>query len=200
MAQKYSEKFLDTYRYWNVEYSDWLNDTFDWFEERLAEHGFELNNSSRNRRNQQEIYFEDRDGWDCWFAGYFKDARQALREIGASRKDFPITYKLMETEHYAYSFKTLGNDERRRSLVDLEVEDTEAFDNLPDAMCKAYYRLQKKETNKLEELLQEWYYAVRSEFANILEEEYDYLTSDECVSESLECNDIVEEDAELETI
>jgi hypothetical protein len=201
--EEYSSAFIDQHRYTNVEFGDWYQSTLEWFEDMLTDHGLNLNKFRRTTIKgktctESEIYFEDRYGWDCWFAGYFLSSHQALREIGASRKDFPITYKLMERGE-VIEFKTLGDDERRRSLTEVNAEEAEGeLDDLPEMIVKPYKALFAKEHAKLEALLQDWYDDVRSEFASILEDEYDYLTSDEAVIESLEGNGIVEEREEDE--
>lgn len=178
LDSKVQEKVLDKHRHWNVEHFEWWDSVYDMKQEDLAALGF----------NDIKIWFSgfasQGDG-ACFDCNSFDIPKliQALEnkvnpEIFKKYKKY-IT-KLDNAGMLGISIETIGHHYSHEHTRNLTV-DFNAYSN-----CKRLNALVDEFQKDLEELRTD----LSREIYKCLESEYEYLTSDEAVRESLEANDV----------
>jgi len=199
----YSETFIDEHRRINVDY-DWWGSTYDDFRSVCAILGIDL--------NKHEPSFS---GFWCQgdgasFTGTYHAAKHyvpasyydtAPAKIREHAPEDTVLHEIADALHvlacqywpvYAPIERGYGSHyvhSNTMTIGNIEPVDDGAIDELPDAIYVAVEEVLKTQMRALAD----WLYG-------ILDKEYEYLTSDEAVVETLEANDMQEEEVEDEEV
>jgi hypothetical protein len=201
LSEKDQAKILDKHRHWNTEH-DWWDSTYDCFKEDMEKIGIEVDHMFFSGFSSQGdgACFEGRvSDWPKFLAslGYTCPALMALAETG-------WRFSVVKNGHYSHenctSFST--------TLNTLDCND--AFDDEDFAQVFSPYRTEIQtaawmaliadyKRDDLEEKFTEAFKDHMRQLYKMLEEEYEYLTTDESVLDSLDANDMLEEEINLIT-
>ena len=174
---------LDKSRDWNVD-AGWAEFIIEQFKEHISGYGIEpkcVNWSG---------FWSQGDG--ACFDGHTSDMVH-LCNTAEELKPFADVYQL---DQISMSWISRGNYSHEHTLS-FEMQDHRYVDENEDDIGKLRDKLVQIETKRLrplEEAIIEWVKDQCRKLYNDLEEEYEHLTSDEQVLESLEANDQLEED------
>lgn len=207
LSEKAKEKALEKHRHWNTEMNDWWDCAYEGLYEKLKEKGFE------DCKIWFSGFWSQGDG-ACFDCTHF-DEEKLLANLDLNEYEKEAVRKM----NCSYTINTINphySHKHTRSLCaqtnDMEEDLDTVFntkdEDLPlligqelsgDAQDLLETRLKTGQTSSrsLEELpylLQTDLETLRLELCDeiykALEEEYEYLTSDECVEESLKCNGV----------
>lgn len=185
-----SERTIDKYRHINVEHHDWWDCTCDMFKEDMKEQGIYVSNT----------YFSGfcSQGDGACFEGHLDDVPLFL-EKNYKPEDYPMIRKLLDSGgtvkfsvshsgHYYHENSTRYYIEadRLEHVVDMPTDFhqqiVEQWDSILD---KEIVDFEKQSVEIFKNHMRTLY--------RKLEEEYDHLTSDEAVKETILANDLQEE-------
>lgn len=218
MTQKYSDTFLDAHRHFNVEH-DWWDSVYDDFDRVCAVLGVEL--GGRNvpmhgggTRSEPDVNFSGfwSQGDGASWAGQYRAIRRG-RTQDAALGQVP-TYDTAPAEIRQYA----PTDDALHAIADRLC----MLSRIYGPLCAVVGRSSSRYCHEFSMQIDSWEYCddeknedvpeeiaehVETELLDIfrdlarwlyatLETEYDHLTSDEAVAESLEANEIKEEDDE----
>ena len=195
-----SDALIEKYRHINVEHGEWWDSTYEMFKEDMKEKGIEV----------EDIYFSGfwSQGDGACFEGRVCDWELFLKSLG---HDSSILTRFAK-DTWSFSVKHSGHyyhENCTHFSVDMPNPDGESDDwfietfciyNDPDdirgkaelAILRTYdYEVM---TNRFVEMFKD---SMRDLYRK-LEKEYDYLTSDEAVKETIIANDLFETDEEGE--
>lgn len=184
---------LDKHRNWNVEHVEWWDSTYEMFKEDMKDIGIRVDN----------MYFSGfwSQGDGACFEGKVEDWSLFLPTLGIDDKMLAefmqenSMFSCRHTGHY-YHEQSVGFD----YLTNLPYEwrDEEAFnnqyslgDNLRDAV--QYAVLSRYDENLIEKTIPDVFRDHMRTLYRRLEEEYEYLTSDECILKTLHANEMLDE-------
>ena len=183
------QTLLDKYRDINVNFDDWYESVYVWFLEHCREVGVEVH--TRRPNNALDIvwsgFWSQGDG--AAFSGSVDDLEKAIVDLPAR---FPITYKYVSELKgwYRFTWETgRGNNIRTNSL---EIEDIGLY--LPEGDQHPFAEIWSEQMNAEVEIIE----AELGDLANdlcdtlykTLRAEYDDLTSDVAVWETIVANDL----------
>jgi len=171
LSKEVQEKVLDKNRHWNVEFFDWWCNVYDDYKERLEAVGFE----------DPKI----------WFSGF------------SSQGDGACFDATVDSEKLVKFFIEAGHDKYKKLLRiaynNIQITINSHGSNYSHERCR-YINLELnnyRECPRLEKLVNEFEEDVEQlrldfsrEIYRSLETDYEWLTSDECVKESLEANEV----------
>lgn len=190
------DELIEKHRYWNVEHIDWWDSTYDDFKERMKTIGIEVD------RMYFSGFWSQGDG--ACFEGSVTDWDLFLRSLGYTDKVL-IQHAM---DHFSFSVEHSGyycHENCTRFSADLCTPDSAADEDFAerygpllwdadDVRTKAWLALLNKyDSIELEDEFEEVFKDYMRQLYKNLEAEYDYLTSDEAVWESLEANDMTAE-------
>jgi len=191
----YSDKMLDKHRYINVEHDDWCECTVGWWTELLEKFGFA----------DVEIRFSGfgSQGDGASFTGYVHKPLRVITFMMSDTKSFPIWRKLAEQGMLNMRIDRANGFYYVHENSTTPVVDAESFRDTfapNDEMIEVLHELWDvtidREYRDFEQAFKEFARTLSRRIYDALEEEYDHLTSDEAVSETLEANDIRDDYAE----
>lgn len=188
---KNKQKLLEEYRTINVDYDDWAEHIYEWFEEYLKERGiswsteFNANTKQDRRAMCWSGFWSQGDGFA--FGGYIRneDFKKYVTE-----KKYPMLYKLIDEGGYIKMWWEIQWRNNHRS--DIYVE-TESFGQIYDddhPLIEIWNVELHKELDMLESDLDEDVDSLCHMMYKKLSDEYDSLTSDEAVWDTIVCNDL----------
>jgi hypothetical protein len=180
--------FIDKHRYINVDYDDWHECTSDHWVEKLQEQGF------HNVETGFTGFYSQGDG--ASFTGrLFHTGLVKFMELHGLAQRYPhmfvmaqqqlISYNIYRTTHHYYHEHTVNIEGELDTIYEPEDETDLRENALYEVYCKAEYELTDLARDILETsrgLMQDMYSDLRTD--------YEYLTSDEAVRETLMINDI----------
>ena len=188
-----SDELLEKYRHFNVEHIDWWDYIYDNFKERMSEQGILVT----------DIYFSGfwSQGDGACFEGWIENTPLFL-EKHCKPDEYPLIRKLVasggacsiKSEHRGHYYHencthfSVTVDELR-CVLPMPTEFHEQIVEEWDKMLE--YELQDFEKESVE-----IFKRYMKELYRELEKEYDYLTSDEAVKESIIANDLSETETE----
>lgn len=190
------DELIEKHRYWNVEHIEWWGSTYDDFKERMKTIGIEVD------RMYFSGFWSQGDG--ACFEGSVTDWDLFLRSLGYTDKVL-IQHAM---DHFSFSVEHSGHycHENCTSFsADLCTPDSAADEDFAerygpllwdadDVRTKAWLALLNKyDSIELEDEFEEAFKDHMRQLYKNLEAEYDYLTSDEAVWESLEANEMTDE-------
>ena len=194
LPEEIQTRILDDHRYWNTEHHNWWDYVYSDFTEDMAKVGIDV----------ERMYFSGfwNQGDGACFEGRVSDWGLFLKSLGYTDPVLIAHFK----EAASFSVKQSGyyHHENCTSFsMDFQLpndpyETEENFlhsygtrDEVRDAVLIAC--LSKYNGDDLEALFEETFKDHMRDLYRRLEEEYEHLTSDEAVLESLEANDMLEE-------
>ena len=188
LPQSEQDDFLDKHRRWNVDHINWWDCIYEQFEEDMKEKGIEID----HRRNRVCIYFSGfgSQGDGACFEGRVQDFMKVLPEKSVLREyhDRVDGWEIYWTSH--------GNYCHEHSLRFTDSFDVLSFAGDSELHRAAYAQLEEELQDAWNVFVDEFAETVRAYCGDLyirLEEEYDYLTSDECLIETLDANQMFEE-------
>lgn len=190
------DELIEKHRYWNVKHIDWWDSTYSDFKERMRGIGVEVD----------RMYFSGfcSQGDGACFEGSVSDWDLFLRSLGYTDKVL-IQHAM---DHFSFSVKHSGHyyhENCTSFYADLctpasaaDEDFAERYGPYPwdadDVRTKAWLALLNQyDSTKLEDEFEEAFKDHMRTLYRDLEKEYDYLTSDEAVWESLEANEMTDE-------
>jgi len=188
-----SDELLEKYRHFNVEHIDWWDCVYESSKERMSEQGILVT----------DIYFSGfcSQGDGACFEGWIENTPLFL-EKHCKPDEYPLIRKLL-----ASGGTCSINSEHRGHYYH---ENCTTFDVIADQL----WRVLPMPTEFHEQIVEEWDKMLEYELQDFekesveifkrymrelyreLEQEYDYLTSDEAVKESIIANDLTETETE----
>lgn len=188
------DAILDKYRHFNVEHTEWYESTYEWFTEDMEAIGIDVG----------RIYFTGfcSQGDGACFEGHVEDWPKFLKSLGiedtmlANHFTGAATFSVKHSGFYYHEHCTSFSMDFQLPTDEYETEENFLYNygtgcEVRDAVLIAC--LSKYDGNTLEAQFIEAFKDHMRTLYRRLEEEYDYLTSDERVLESLEANDLLEE-------
>jgi hypothetical protein len=189
VASSQRTALLEKYRYINVEHNNWWDYVESDFTEDMKQVGIEVD----------KIYFSGfwSQGDGACFVGSLDNALTYLNHHHVDQ--FPMLRKLIEMGGSVWATSDHRGRYYHSSSVSINAE-CEAFwqcanpkSELQEAVIQRWDDMVDKEIVDFEAALAEQWRTYMDDLYRRLEEEYDYLTSDDAVWETLEANDLIEE-------
>lgn len=191
LSAERQDKLLEEHRYSDVEFHDWWDFTYNDFKEQMKTLGVEVSDIAFSGFCSQ--------GDGAWFAGHIDDWYLVLREIGQLLKAhsyWPHSEWSFQSEIYHRGYMGYGRD---------MPADENPYDEEDEPLQFAAFELRNPNQDAVNDIakdVQGLFEDKANELYRSLEEEYDYLTSDEHVVESLLSNmtdeELADPDEELE--
>lgn len=197
------QDLIDKHREINVDYDDWCDYVYDLFEEACHEVGVDILTTRSGRvSNGVHIYHRDIVWSGFWsqgdgaaFTGSVVDLEKAIANF-ATR--YPMTYKyVVELKGYFKYWWKVGH----RNNIDLQGLDVEDIDNyLEDdhPFAEIWQEQLWMELPDVEYELRTLADDLCIKLYDMLRDEYDALTTDEAVWETIVANDLHEETEDVE--
>lgn len=185
---------IEKYRYINVEFHDWWQDVYSGFTEDMKEVGIAV------ERMYFSGFYSQGDG--ACFVGCFDNTRTYLDKHHADQ--FPMIRKLLDHGGDVYATSThTGHYYHSHSITIILEGDSlwqciESKSELQDKIIEQWDELLTKEMSDLETAITDQWRAYMDELYDRLEKEYEYLTSDDAVWDTIEANELEEEVEEEE--
>ena len=184
---KNKQELIEKYRTINVDYDDWADHIYDWFEEHLAERGitWSWQHNGRARDMSWSGFWSQGDGFA--FGGEIKG--QDFRYY-VTREKYPMLYKLLDDGGYIKMSWETGWRNNQRSEI---ITDGETFGQIHDEdhpLVEIWDSELEKELETIESDLDEDVDSLCYMMYKKLSDEYDSLTSDEAVWDTIVCNEL----------
>ena len=182
------QQLIEKYRTINVDYDDWADHIYDWFEEHLAERGITwsfIHGNNPARDMSWSGFWSQGDGFA--FGGYIKN--QDFKKY-VTEKKYPMLYKLLDDGGYIKMSWETGWRNNQRSEI---ITDGETFGQIHDEdhpLVEIWDSELEKELETIESDLDEDVDSLCYMMYKKLSDEYDSLTSDEAVWDTIVCNDL----------
>lgn len=189
VASSQRTALLEKYRYINVDYATWWHCVESDFIEDMKQVGIQVDN----------VYFSGfwSQGDGACFVGCLDNALTYLNHHHVDQ--FPMLRKLIEMGGSVWATSKHRGRYYHSSSVSIDAE-CEAFwqctnpkSELQEAVIQRWDGMVDKEIVDFEAALAEQWRTYMDDLYRRLEEEYDYLTSDDAVWDTLEANDLIEE-------
>lgn len=189
VASSQRTALLEKYRYINVEYNDWWDCVESDFIEDMKQVGIQVD------KTYFSGFWSQGDG--ACFVGSLDNALTYLNHHHVDQ--FPMLRKLIEMGGDVRATSEHRGRYYHSSSVSINAE-CEAFwqcanpkSELQEAVIQRWDDMVDKEIVDFEAALAEQWRTYMDDLYRRLEEEYDYLTSDDAVWDTLEANDLIEE-------
>lgn len=182
------EQLIEKYRDINVDGDWWHEDVYSWFEERCDEQGVSI--ARLNKNNARDIswsgFWSQGDG--ASFGGKIEDYAKAL---GGRLNDYPILNKYI-TELNGYISCNWNTNYRYNGIANfsINVEDIDAYLDSDHPFGELWREQMNTELDAVECHLLDLVEDLCSLLYKSLEDEYEALTSDEAVWETIVANDL----------
>lgn len=196
------EQLIDKHREINVDGEWWHGSVYDWFDNVCMEHGIKISTTPRsyNRRGIVESVRERDITWSgFWsqgdgaaFAGKVVDFNLAL---GCQYDDYPIFQKYVEhLDGYFRMSWGLGRG-NNVTMRDIEVEPIRYYLGDDHPFIEVWQEEFDKEVEMVDALIGDLVNDLCKLLYDALRDEYDALTSDEAVWDTIQANDLDKEAA-----
>lgn len=196
---KQEEALIERYRDTNVHWAGWYTAVEERVEEELAEIGFDMT----------QMYFSGfwSQGDGACFEGTMSDWAKFCEQVPTFVKAFPFlseylkdegaTYTIGHSGHY-YHEQCTNHDYSSELEYGLDQIDEDEITDPAAQMRYAMYKkalveegeIQRNQYSAITTWLKEFFQDKMRDLYERLEQEYDYLTSDDVVWESIEANDL----------
>jgi len=186
-AEQMKQELIEEHRTMNVDYDDWAEHVYEWFEEYLATRGIEWSKeggTTQSRDMTWSGFWSQGDGFG--FGGEIVNKR--FKKYVTEHK-YPMLYKLIDDGGFVKMYWH-GDNRNYRNAINVEAE---SFGQIhgEDHPLKDIWDVElDKEMERLESDLDEDLESMCKMMYRKLEEEYDNLTSDEAVWETIVANDL----------
>lgn len=188
---KTKQQLLEEFRTINVDYDDWAEHIYEWFEQHLVERGIswstEFNQNTKQDRRDMcwSGFWSQGDGFA--FGGYIRN--QDFKKYVTEQK-YPMLYKLIDEGGYVKMWWDTQWRNNHRSEIHTEGEVFGQILEEDHPFVEMWDDLLQKEVERLESDLDEDVDSLCSMMYRKLSDEYDSLTSDEAVWDTIVCNDL----------
>jgi hypothetical protein len=185
---KTKQQLLEEFRTINVDYDDWAEHIYDWFEEYLKERGITWSwrdGTKKSRDMSWSGFWSQGDGFA--FGGELRN--QDFR-IYASEKKYPMIHKFLDEGGYVKMWWETQSRNNHRSEIHTEGEVFGQILEEDHPFVEMWDDLLQKEMERLESDLDEDVDSLCYMMYKKLSDEYDSLTSDEAVWDTIVCNDL----------
>lgn len=185
-----SDKLIEKYRYINTEH-DWWDCTEDIFKSDMSEKGIEVD----------KMYFSGfySQGDGACFEGYIDNTKMFL-DVHCKPDEYPMIRKVLDnggrvrlsvrqSGHYYHENCTSFSMD-----VDMPSNVIDAPTDFHELIIEGYDKQMDREVEEFEKQSIELFKGYMRKLYRDLENEYDYLTSDESVTEAIIANDLNNED------
>jgi hypothetical protein len=181
--EQMKQELIEQHREINVNYDDWADSTYEWFEEYLAERGIDwVYRDGKTREMSWSGFWSQGDGFS--FSGTIH-GRGIKKYIGDK---YPMLNRYAEAGYWFEASWQTSHHRNTTTPVNIE---SEYFSQLSDDPMTEIWDIElAKELENLETDLEEDVESLCRMMYRKLEKEYDYLTSDEQVWESIVANDL----------
>ena len=186
-AEQMKQELIEEHRTMNVNFDDWAEPVYEWFEEYLATRGIEWSKeggTTQSRDMTWSGFWSQGDGFG--FGGEI--VNKGFKKCVTEHK-YPMLYKLIDDGGFVKMYWH-GDNRNYRNAINVEAE---SFGQIhgEDHPLKDIWDVElDKEMERLESDLDEDLESMCKMMYRKLEEEYDNLTSDEAVWESIVANDL----------
>ena len=183
------ERLMEKHRYINVEFDHWWDCVYSDFKEDMREVGIDVT----------RIYFSGfyTQGSGACFEGGFANLRTYLNHH--HKDQYPMIHKLLEHGGHVYTRCEHRGNYYHENCTDFSTECSELFYHLVECPTEFHEQIVDTWDKQLEheicdferDVIEQW----RSYMGDLyrkLEEEYDYLVSDEAVWDTIEANELDE--------
>lgn len=189
----YADAVLDKYRYINMEH-DWWEFAEDQLREDMLELGFAVEDMNFSG------FYSQGDG--AQFTGHMCSWKTFVEKVPTFAEAFPNTAIMVtDSADPRYTITARGSHHHEYNTShDFALNPDYCDDPLSSEGLMRQCLLAKAEAEEddVEEWLQEFFRGCMRELYRGLEQGYDYLTSDEMVSETIEANNLYEENEDAE--
>jgi ferredoxin len=195
---------IEENRDWNVRDTDWWDYTYEYWVEKLAEKGINIDQKTvklmnGKTRGDPAIYFS---GFNSQGDGACFEASLDMKKFIEAHdlaKDFPAAAFFAERSEIYCQVTSTGHYSNSGNTT-IDVTDFVCCTEDDGSLREAQYEVMEQEYNAglldFERAVKDICRGYMDDIYEALEQEYDYLTSDEAVWESLVDNDMTEEDEE----
>lgn len=189
LPESVQQEILDEHRDWDVDHG-WWDGVYEMFKEEMKEKGIWVN----------EMYFSGfwSQGDGACFEGCIDDLKEFIEKSGLT-EEFAWLLQLLETDYVRCISISCKSSGRYCHEHTMEFDDTFELTHYLDPEDGLIYLSAQQETEEAEKRWPNFVSTAKEIFRDharqlyeYLEEEYDYLTSDEHVLESLHANDCLE--------
>lgn len=194
---KKEEALIERHRDINVHWEDWHEGVRGQVKEELAAIGFDMTEmyfSGFWSRGDGACFEGTMSDWGKFCAGVptFVEAFPFLSEYAKAPPDVGPAYSIKHSGHYYHKHCT---DHSYESELEYDLEQLEDEPTDPEAqMLHALWKKALSEECDVYEWLEEFFKDKMRDLYKRLEQEHDYLTSDDVVWESIEANDLDKQD------
>jgi len=195
------DELIEKYRDINVDGDWWHEDVYNWFEEQCKESGVIIHTTARKYQSRDgvELVKHERDiSWSgFWsqgdgaaFGGEVVDFKLALECL---YEDYPIFKKYLdELDGYCRMSWSVGRN-NNVSVIDIQVEQIGAYLDDEHPFADVWQEKLDEELNMIESLIGDVADDLCSLLYKALQDEYDGLTSDEAVWDTIQANELNKE-------
>ena len=190
MNSEQRERLLERHRYINVDHDQWYDCVYEDFKQDMREVGIHV----------ARIYFSGfcSQGDGACFEGSFDDLRTYLDHH--HKDQYPMIRKLLEREGYVYVTCSHSGHYYHENCTHFSVEQ-ETFYRLVECPTEFHEQIVDQWDKQLEheiddferDVIEQWR-SYMQDLYRLLEAEYDHLTSDEAVWETIEANELDQEE------
>jgi hypothetical protein len=195
LPQAHKDKLLDKYRDWNTEHIDWWDSTYDMFKHDMEQIGIEVDS----------MYFSGfwSQGDGACFEGSVTDWGKFLTAVGYTESalinhaEHHFSFSVKQQGHYYHENCTWFTSDMPLPEHNEDMDFAEHYaphleeDSIQEAVWLVL--LSGYSESSFDTEFTELFKDKMRELYRLLEQEHDYLTSDEAILDSLEANDQLEE-------
>lgn len=199
------EELIDKYREINVDHDGWYECVYDWFKEECEANHVIISTTRRTRglRNGKTISYDDPDiSWSGFWSqgdgaafGGHMFPENVLKFIEPDKHQYPILYKMI-TEYALYARVWWDVSSRGSNCVtsaNCEVENIEHVLEDEHPFAEIWQEQLNDETALLSAEVDTLVSHLCDKLYSALEDEYNMLTSDEAVWDTIQANELDEE-------
>jgi hypothetical protein len=190
---KQNEKLLEKHRHWNVEHIDWWDSTYEMFREDMQEQGIDV----------ERMYFSGfwSQGDGACFEGHIEDTIMFL-DKNCKPEEYPmirmvvanggrVRLSVRQSGHYYHENCTAFSMD-----ADMPSNVMEQRTEFHEQVVEGYDKVMEKEIDDFEKESIEIFKNFMRKLYRNLEQEYDYLTSDDAVAEAIQANDLTDDEGD----
>lgn len=193
-----NQELIDKHRDINVDGDWWYEGVYDWFMEECKSRGVAISTRQKNNYHTGKVTYEPEISWSgFWsqgdgaaFAGYIQDIGKAL---GDFYLDYPILQKYVDELNGWYEFSwSLG---RGNNIVgnSFNIEGLENYLEDDHPFVDVWQEQLDKELDSIEPMLGDLAQELCNTLYAALRDEYEALTSDEAVWDTIVANELDKE-------
>lgn len=189
-----NQELINKYREINVDGDWWYEGVYEWFEEQCHKRGVNILSTQRTGSNGKARFEKDITWSGFWsqgdgaaFSGSVVDMDKAL---GDFYSDYPILHKYIEELEGWWRFSWRVGRGNNILINDIETEDIELYLETDHPFAEVWREQLHKEIESVEPMLIDLADELCDLLYKTLEDEYNALTTDEAVWETIVANEL----------